>query len=91
MRPRLAAMFSWLSSVWRKSPIDLAAEEKAVRWLQSGMQGKPPAGATTTDAFIQFLRSSFEPIRSEAAKLDPTEGVYEVIALACGQRRYTSS
>jgi hypothetical protein len=36
------------------------------------MQGKPPAGATTTNAFIQFLRSRFEPIRSQAVELDPT-------------------
>ncbi|HEX4164267.1 MAG TPA: hypothetical protein VHZ55_02235 [Bryobacteraceae bacterium] len=72
MRPRLAALFSWLSSVWKEPTLDAAAEENATRWLQSGMQGKPPPGATTTRAFIQFLRSRFEPIRSEAAQLDPS-------------------
>lgn len=72
MRPRLAAMFSWLSSVWQESAIDLVAEENAARWLNSGMQTKPPAGATTTRAFIDFLRSKFEPIRSQAAQIDPT-------------------
>jgi S-formylglutathione hydrolase len=72
MRPRLAAMFSWLSSVWRKPAIDLAAEQNALDWLRSDMQSKPPAGATTTNSFIHFLRSNFEPIRSQAAQRDPT-------------------
>lgn len=71
-RPRLAALFSWLTSLWKEPPLDAAAEENATRWLQSGMQGKPPAGATTTKAFIRFLRTRFEPIRSDAAKLDPS-------------------
>ena len=72
MRPRLAAMFSWLSSIWQRPAIDSAAEQNAINWLESGMQGRPPAGATTTHAFIQFLRKRFEPIRSQAAQLDPT-------------------
>ena len=36
------------------------------------MQDKPPAGATTTSAFIQFLRAGFEPRRTQAAQSDPT-------------------
>jgi hypothetical protein len=36
------------------------------------MPGKPPAGAATTNAFIQFLRARFEPIRAQAAQTDPT-------------------
>jgi|SRR5579875_2260756 len=72
MRPRLAAMFSWLSSVWDRPAIDLAAEQNATEWLQSGMQGRPPAGVTTTEAFIQFLRSRLAPVRSQAAQLDPS-------------------
>lgn len=71
MRPRLAAMFSWVSA-WRKPVIDSAAEEKATQWLEGGMQGKPPARATNTDAFVQFLRSGFEPLRAQTAQLDPT-------------------
>jgi hypothetical protein len=35
------------------------------------MQGKPPAGATTTNSFISFLRAHFEPIRTGAAEKDP--------------------
>lgn len=46
--------------------IDLAAEQNATEWLQSGMQGKPPAGTTTADAFIDFLRRRFDPLRSQA-------------------------
>jgi S-formylglutathione hydrolase len=73
MRPRLRAMFAWLgSSLWNSAPLHAAAEQAATVWLQSGMQGKPPAGATTTDGFIRFLRASFEPLRAQAAKSDPT-------------------
>jgi hypothetical protein len=41
------------------------------------MQGKPPNGATTTNAtttnaFIHFLRAGFEPLRAQAAQSDPT-------------------
>lgn len=72
MLSRLAAMFAWLSSIWKRPAIDVAAEQNADNWLKSGMQGKPPVGATTTNAFIQFLRHRFEPIRSRAAQLDPT-------------------
>ena len=38
------------------------------------MQGKPPAGATTTHAFLQSLRASFEPLRALAEESDPTTG-----------------
>lgn len=72
MRPRLAALFSWLTSLWRPQAIDTAAEQSATLWLESGMQGKPPSGATSTRAFIRFLRSRFEPVRSRAAELDPS-------------------
>ena len=72
MRPRLRAMFAWFGSLWNPAPLDAAAEQAATVWLQSGMQGKPPAGATTTSAFIRFLRARFEPLRSHAAQSDPT-------------------
>jgi S-formylglutathione hydrolase len=72
MRPRLRAMFAWFGSLWNPAPLDAAAEETAAVWLQSGMQGKPPAGATTTNAFIRFLRAGFEPVRAKAAQSDPT-------------------
>ena len=72
MLPRLRAMFSWFGSVWDPAPLDAAAEEAAAVWLQSGMQGKPPAGATTTQAFIGFLRERFETLRAQAAQSDPT-------------------
>jgi S-formylglutathione hydrolase len=72
MRPRLHAMFAWFGSLWNPAPLDTAAEQSAVVWLQSGMQGKPPAGATTTSAFIHFLRAGFEPRRAQAALSDPT-------------------
>jgi S-formylglutathione hydrolase len=70
--PRLRAMFAWFGSPWNPAQPDTAVEQSATRWLESGMQGKPPAGATTTNAFIHFLRASFEPLRSEAARSDPT-------------------
>ena len=72
MRPRLRALFAWLGSVWKPVQPDAAAEQAATAWLQSGRQGKPPAGATTTNAFIHFLRASFEPLRAQAAKSDPS-------------------
>lgn len=72
MRPRLCAMFTWFGSLWNPAPLDAAAEQTATAWLQSGMQGKPPAGATTTNAFIRFLRAGFEPLRAKAAQSDPT-------------------
>jgi len=72
MRPRLHAMFAWFGSLWNAAPPDAAAEEAATVWLQSGMKGKPPAGATTTNAFIRFLRAGFEPLRAQAAQSDPT-------------------
>jgi S-formylglutathione hydrolase len=72
MRPRLGAMFSWLSSVWHEPDVERTAEEIAAVWLESGMQGKPPSGATTTHAFIRFLRGRFEPIRARALETDPT-------------------
>lgn len=72
MRPRLHAMLAWFGTLWNPAPKDALAEQAATGWLQSGMQGKPPAGATTTRAFIQFLRARFEPIRAAAAKEDAT-------------------
>ena len=72
MRPRLRAMFSWLGSVWNPTAEDAAAEQAATAWLQSGMKGKPPAGATATNAFIRFLRAGFEQRRAQAAQTDPT-------------------
>ena len=36
------------------------------------MKGKPPAGATTTNAFIRSLRANFEPLRARASESDPT-------------------
>jgi S-formylglutathione hydrolase len=71
MRPRLRAMFAWLGSLG-KPTVDAALEQAASAWIESGMQGKPPAGATTTDAFIQSLRARFEPLRAKAAEGDPT-------------------
>jgi S-formylglutathione hydrolase len=70
--PRLRAMFTWFGSLWAPSQPDTSLEQSAIVWLESGMQGKPPAGATTTNAFIHFLRARFEPIRAEAAQSDPT-------------------
>jgi len=70
--PRLRAMFAWFGSLWNPAQPDAALEESATVWLESGMQGKPPAGATTTNAFIHFLRARFEPLRAQAAQSDPT-------------------
>jgi hypothetical protein len=50
----------------------IQVEQSATGWLESGMKGKPPAGAATTKAFLQFLRARIEPIRAAAAKEDPT-------------------
>ena len=72
MRPRMHAMFAWFGRLWNPAPLNDAAEEAAREWLESGMQGKPPAGATSTEAFIRFLRGRFEPLRVQAAKSDPT-------------------
>jgi S-formylglutathione hydrolase len=72
MRPRLCAMFAWFGSLWNRAPLDAAAEQTATAWSQSGMQSKPPSGATTTNAFLQFLRAKLEPLRAQAAQSDPT-------------------
>ena len=72
MRPRMRAMFEWLGALWNTAPSDAAVEAAAAAWAESGMQGAPPAGATTTNAFIRALRSRFEPLRAKAAESDPT-------------------
>ena len=72
MRPRLRAMFAWLGSLWNSPAADAAVEQAAAAWVESGMQGKPPAGATTTDVFIRSLRARFEPLRTAAAECDPS-------------------
>ncbi len=72
MRPRLRAMFAWIGSLWNPAQPDAVAEEATRIWLQSGMKSRPPAGATTTNAFIAFLRAGFGPLRAEAAKSDPS-------------------
>ena len=71
MRPRLRNMFVWLGTLWNALSPDANAEQAATLWLQSGMQGRPPAGATTTTAFIRFLRTAFESRRAEATQRDP--------------------
>ncbi len=71
LRPRMRAMFNWLGSLSGPTPVDEAAEQAASAWLASGMQGDRPAGATSTNAFIRFLRARFEPLRAEAARRDP--------------------
>jgi S-formylglutathione hydrolase len=71
MLPRLSRMFTWLGSLLRPAALDAAAEERAKAWLQSGMEGKPPAGATTTAAFIASLRERFQHRRLVAAASDP--------------------
>jgi hypothetical protein len=68
----MRAMFAWFGGVVNPAPRDPAAEEAAARWIESGMQGKPPAGATATERFIQTLRARFEPLRDKAAERDPT-------------------
>jgi S-formylglutathione hydrolase len=72
MRPRLRAMFAWLGALLHMTAGDAAIEQAAAAWVESGMQGKPPAGATTTNAFIGSLRARFEPLRAKAAERDPT-------------------
>jgi S-formylglutathione hydrolase len=72
MRPRLRAMLAWFGTLWNPMRTDAVVEQSATGWLESGMQGKPPAGATATKAFLQFLRARFEPIRAAAAKEDAT-------------------
>jgi S-formylglutathione hydrolase len=72
MRPRLRAMFVWLASLWNPPAADAAVEQAAAQWIASGMQGKPPAGATTSKAFIESLRARFEPLRAAAAESDET-------------------
>jgi S-formylglutathione hydrolase len=72
MRPRLRAMFAWFGTLWNSILPDAVAEQSATAWLQSGMKGRPPAGATTTNVFLDFLRTRFEPIRASAANEDPT-------------------
>jgi S-formylglutathione hydrolase len=72
MRPRLRAMFAWLGALWNPAAVDAVVEQAAAAWVESGMQGKPPAGATTTDAFIRSLRARFEPLRVKAGESDPT-------------------
>ena len=70
--PRLGAMFAWFGSLWNPPQPDVALEESATVWLEAGIEGKPPAGATGTDAFVKFLRARFEPVRAQAAESDPT-------------------
>ena len=72
MRPRLRAMFAWLGALEKSAAVDAQVEQAAAAWVESGMQGKPPAGATTTHAFLRSLRSRFEPLRTKAAENDPT-------------------
>ena len=72
MRPRLRSMFGWLGSLAKPADQDPVAERAAAVWLESGMQGKPPAGATSTRTFIDFLRARFDPLRSQAAETDST-------------------
>jgi S-formylglutathione hydrolase len=72
LRPRLHAMFAWTDSVWNPARTDEAVEQAAVEWLQGGMKGKPPAGATTTEAFVRFLRGQFAAMRAKAAESDPS-------------------
>jgi len=72
MRPRLERLFAWISGIWNPAPVDEQAEQSAEEWLRDGMKGKPPAGATTTNAFITFLRARFEPLRAQAAAIDDT-------------------
>ena len=71
LRPRMRAMFAWLGAVLGPPAADQQAEEAAAEWLQSGMKGKPPAGATTTNAFVEFTRARFEPQRKKAGEGDP--------------------
>jgi S-formylglutathione hydrolase len=71
MRPRLRAMFAWIGSLWNSITPDADVEQAATAWLQSGMKGKAPAGATTTDSFIRFMRAGFEPLRARAEEADP--------------------
>jgi S-formylglutathione hydrolase len=66
MRPRMRAMFGWLGAILRPPAVDAAMEQAAAEWLASGMKGNPPAGATTTEAFVRFMRARFEPLRTEA-------------------------
>jgi len=72
MLPRLRAMFAWFGTLWHPPLPDAVSEQSAAAWLESGLQGKPPARATTTKAFLDFLRTRFDPIRAAAANVDPT-------------------
>lgn len=71
MRPRMRAMFAWLGAILNPPVADTAVEQAAAAWFDSGMQGKPPAGATTSEAFMRCMRARFEPLRAKAAESDP--------------------
>jgi hypothetical protein len=66
MRPGLCAMFAWFGSLWNPPPLDADAEQAAIR------DAGPPAGATSANAFIYFLRAGFEPLRAQTALNGPT-------------------
>jgi S-formylglutathione hydrolase len=72
MRPRLRAMFAWIGSLGKHLGPDTIAERAAAVWLESGMLGEPPAGATGTRTFLDFLRARFDVLRSQTAQTDPT-------------------
>jgi len=72
MRPRTHAMFAWFGSVFDGPASDTATEQAATAWLESGMKTKAPSGATSTNAFLRFLRAGLEPARQRAAETDPT-------------------
>lgn len=70
VRPRMRALFAWLGNIAAPMPTEAGMEEAASQWLQSGMQGTPPSGATATTAFVRFMRARLEPGRARAAETD---------------------
>ncbi len=69
IRPRLRAMFAWLGAIVNPPALDAVVEQAAAQWLESGMKGKPPAGATTTAAFVRFMRARFPADKRRYGKL----------------------
>ena len=76
MRPRMRAMYTWVSSVMtalRLKTLETTPEERAVSsWIEGGMTGNPPAAAPTSKEFLRILRAQFRPLRDRAAISDPT-------------------
>lgn len=73
--PRMRAAYAWVGSIFRElrsaGAPPSAGDQAVTEWIESGMQGTPPAVSPSSREFLRIVRAQLRPLRDRAAASDP--------------------